>query len=329
MLESLIYKNLAHHLTRSALLLTLLLTFLLTFLFALAPRAFAVSEENSPVSSTVPAPRTSQKLLHNFKFAENPSITDAKIKTDAGSLSQYSLKFNFIYSGPTLGDLSAKDQPNPDRVIAPSETSVSGSLGGRYRLDSQRSIGLGTGIKVIHPFHGAERTDLNNPFISYNMADKLGEVQVRHLLGLSYFTVPNFTVIGAATGLLYDTSLAYDIGSTGLGLGLDSSFVYYNYRREYQAADRNAPRLIWALFPTIKYFFNDRFNLHTAINVSLWNPRAKSDEFALHNRTVSQRLGIGYSYSRDIYLAPYINFYPDKLSTDRTTLNFSTSFSIL
>lgn len=289
---------------------------------------FAFAEE----SSTTAAGENKTKLsdiVVNKKFEENREITDAKIKADAGSLSKYSLKLNLSYYGPTLGELDAKDQPNPDGSKGSYETSLGGSLGARYRLDPKTTISAGTGIKFIHPFHGVSRTDVNNPYISYDMTNKVNGIQMRNSFGASYITVPVYVQAGEYAGVNYDASFTYDMGSSGYAIGLDTSLAYYLYNRGYEKADKNAQRNNVAFYPTFKYNFSDRVSMNTSLNISFYNPRSRRDEFALLNKTVSQRLGVGYAYSRDVYISPYVNFFPDKLSWDRTTVNVSTSLSML
>ena len=287
-----------------------------------------------PMTSTSDATAGESKtplrdVLGNQKFQENNEITDAKIKADAGSLSKYSLKFNLSYYGPTMGDLSAKDQPNPDGSIGTYETSIGGSLGGRYRIDPKTTVSVGSGVKLVHPFHGMDRTDLNNPYISYDKTAKIAGIQMRNSIGASYITIPNYTAVGEYASVNYDASFFYDLGKSGYSVGLDSSLGYFLYGRDYKKSDRSAGRANWAFYPTVKYNFSDYLNINTSTNISFWNPRARKDEFALLNRTVSQRLGLGYLYSRDVYISPYVNFFPDKLSWDRTTLNIVTSFSLM
>ncbi|MFZ3229320.1 MAG: hypothetical protein WA160_03870 [Pseudobdellovibrio sp.] len=283
---------------------------------------------DSTVKSTESNTATLKELIPT-KSEENIEITDAKIKADAGSLSKYSLKFNLSYYGPTFGDVSAKDQPNPDGSIGTYETSIGGSLGGRYRFDKKTTLSVGGGLKLIHPFHGMDRTDLNNPYISYDMTNYMSGIQMRNSFGASVITVPNYTAVGEYAGLSYDASFTYNIGYSGYAIGIDSSVGYYLYNRGYITSDKKASRAAVAVFPTLKYNFSDTLSINTSTSISFWNPRQLRDEFALLNKTVSQRLGLGYAYTRDIYLAPYINFYPDRLSLDRTTINFSTSFSVL
>jgi len=302
----------------------------LSTLTAFSVAAFAQSSSVSTATTTTNENRTSlSDLTANKKFEENNDITDAKIKADAGSLSRYSLKFNLSYYGPTLGELDAKDQPNPDGGVGTYDTSLGGSLGGRLRLDRQTTISFGTGLKIIHPLHGAERTDLNNPYASYDLTTKLGGVQMRNSWGVSYITIPNYTAVGEYGGLSYDLSLNYDLGASGFAISFDSSVGYYLYKREYIASDKKASRSSLSFYPGLKYNFTDKLNVNTSTSISYLNLRSTSNELQMINRTVSQRLGLGYAYTRDVYVAPYLNMYPDHLAWDTTTINISTSFSVL
>jgi len=282
--------------------------------------------EASANSSQVSVP----EILQNKKFQENQNITDAKLKADSGSLSKYSLAFTLAYYGPTVGDLSAADQPNPDGSTGTYETSLGGSLGGRYRLNSRSSFSAGTGVKAIHPFHGMERFDTNNPYVNFSMSDRFQDIQMRNTVGISFITVPNYTKLGETAGLNYDTSMVYNIGTSPIAIGLDTSIAYYFYNRGYQPKDNKTTSLYnLAVYPNAKYNVTDKLNINTSVNFSFYNPRARFNQSVLLNRTISERLGVGYAYTRDIYFSPYLNFFPDNLSDDGTTINFSTVFSVL
>lgn len=300
---------------------------------ALSLAAIAQSSSASLGTTTTPSAGENKvslsEVVGNKKFEENNEITDAKLKADAGSLSKYSLKFNLSYYGPTAGDLTAKDQPNPDGSVGSYETSIGGSLGARYRIDPKTTISMGSGLKLIHPFHGAERMDLNNPYLSYDMTNKINGVQMRNSFGVSYITVPNYTKVGEFAGLSYDLSFNYDLGSSGFAVGLDGSLGYYLYKRDYQKSDKSANRSSISMYPTLKYNVSDKLNINTSPSLSYANYRSTSDELTFVQKTVSQRIGLGYAFSRDIYIAPYINFYPDRWTPDATTLNISSSFSLL
>ena len=312
--------------------------FFLTLVLGVAflPAAFAESSTVSQSESTsASAPEGSSRItlpqvkLENKKFEENTDITDAKLKADAGSLSKFSLKFNLSYYGPTLGDLSAKDQPNPDGTIGTYETSLGGAMGARYRLDPKTSVSMGTGIKAIHPLHGMERFDVQTPYVSYDKAKRIFDFQTRSSVGASLTTIPNYKNVGQVGAFTYDFSSVYDLGISRVALGLDASFSIFLYNREYRLTDKSASRGAVQLFPTLKYNFSDRLSANTSTALSWLAPRSVSNETVLWNKTISQRLGLGYAFSRDVFIFPYLTLFPTKLAFDTTTMNVSTVFSIL
>lgn len=283
------------------------------------------SVESGTQTSTTTVPG----VLKNKKFEEDKDITDTKLQAESGSRSKYSLKFSLSYFGPPVGDLSNKNQPNPDGSIGVNQVSLSGSISGRYRLDPKSTISAGTGINALTPFHGVERLDVKTPFISYDRNARLGDVQLRNSYGFSWTTVPNFREVGQVASLSYDNSLVYNLGTSRFAVGLDSGVSAFLYEREYRKKDGKASRYYVGFYPQVKYNVSDKMNVYTSLALGFWNPRFHKDEFAMLNKTLSGRLGMGYAINRDIYFAPYLNFYPNDLKTDSTTLSFSTIFSIL
>lgn len=285
---------------------------------------------SQPSTSPTQAEATNalETKIQKQRFKENEDITDAKLRAEGGSLSRYSLRFNFNYYGPTLGDVSEKDQPNPDGSIGSFQTALSGTMGMRYRLNSRSSIGLQGGLKVIYPLHGAERIDFSNPSLNYDYAFRAGELQMRNSPSIIFRTVPEFTRIGQ-TGYVSDYhSVVYDFGSSRFAVGADVSATVFVYNRAYEPKDGKAPRHSIDFNPNLKFRFSDKLSFITSTNFSWWNPRAQSDGLILLNKAVNQRIGAGYALTRDTYLNPFLAFYPQKLTTENTTLNLSTIFSI-
>ncbi|MEN0057866.1 MAG: hypothetical protein AAGB31_03450 [Bdellovibrio sp.] len=269
------------------------------------------------------------EVLPNKKFEDDKEITDAKLRAEAGSLSRYSMKFSLSYAGPPIGDLSNKKQPNPDGSIGVYDTSLGGAISGRYRLDGRSTVSLGTGITALTPFHGTERVDVKNPFLSYDLSSRLNELQMRNSVKGSVTTVPNYIDVGQYGSLGYDTSLIYNFGASGFATGVEAEFDYYLYNRDYEKADGSASRYKIGLYPQIKYNFSDKVSAYTSVAFSFVNPRARSNEYDMLNKMISGRLGAGYAFSRDIYVSSYLNYYPENLRTESTTLSLSTVFSLL
>ncbi|UOE99831.1 hypothetical protein [Bdellovibrio reynosensis] len=304
-------------------------------LFLAALMTLTVQANAQTSTTTVSAPATQESVLktdsvlQNKKFEDNKEITDSKLKAEGGSFSRYSLKVSLNFSGPPVGDLSNKRQPNPDGNIGNSETSLGGSLSARYRLDSKSALSTGTGVSALTPFHGVERVDVRNPFLRYDRSSRLGEVQIRNSYDVSLNTNPAFQKVGQTSGVGYDNSVVYNIGTSGFAVGLDSSISAFIYDRGYEKSDRTASRYYVGFYPQVKYNFSDKVNMYNSFAFGFANPRARDSEFDLLNKTVSGRLGMGMAFTKDIYFAPFLNYYPENLRTESTTFSFSTIFSIL
>lgn len=302
---------------------------------ALYAQTSTVSLPTTPVAASSATSTTStSSILPNRKFEESSTLTDAKLKADAGSLSRFSAKASLAYYGPTFGDLSAPEQPNPDGSVGNYSQAIKGSISARYRLSPDSTISAGTGVAFNKPFHGLERTDVNNPFVSYDFSSRFDKLQMRNSPGLTVSTVPNYTQIGQIGGLSWDNSLVYDLGS-GWAASFDSSFNLWIFTRPYRSGppkkggDGNASQYSLSWYPGLKYNFSDRFNVNTSAGFSLQNPRSAFDDTVLWNKTVSLRLGAGYAFTRDVYFAPYVQSYVTKLAFDTTSINVAGVFSVL
>jgi hypothetical protein len=307
--------------------------FLIVLGFVALSFSASFSRAQNSSSASVPSEGQSKtsikEVLKNRQFEENQEITDAKLKADSGSLSKYSVKFNLSYYGPMVGEPLAKDQPNPDNSISPKETALKGSVGLRYRLDPKTALSAGTGISSIYPLHGMKRFDVQNPYFSYDLSNRLADIQLRNSIGFSAITVPNYTAVGEIASLDYTFSSVYDLGASRVAIGTDAAAQYFVYNRGYEARDRKANRTYLALYPMIKYNFSDKWNLNTSLALSWVNYRMDGDQSILIPQAITQRTGVGYAYSRYVYIFPYLNSYPDHFTWETTTVNLSTVFSVL
>lgn len=284
-------------------------------------------------TSRITAP--SSKVLKNKGFEETQTLTDAKLRADAGSLSMWSAKASLAYFGPTLGDFSAPDQPNPDGSVGSYSQAIKGSISVRYRTSAERAFSAGTGVSFNHPFHGMDRVDANNPFLTYDFANRFGDLQMRTSPGVTVSTVPNYTAVGQLGGLMLDNSMVYSIGRSGLALSFDTNVSYWIFSRSYRpgstkaGGDGLASQYSVSWYPGLKYSISDRFNVNTSAGFMLYHPRQLADDLAMWNRSVTLRLGLGYAVTRDFYVAPYLQGFTNNLSPEMTTLNVAGVFSVL
>ncbi len=272
---------------------------------------------------------TNQSTLsvdRNPVVPRNPEITDVKLKAESGAASRYSLKTNLLYMGPPVNDLSAPDQPNPDGSVGTYQTVIIGNIGGRYRMNSQSAISLSGGLKMVHPFHGMDRQDVNNPSLTFDYTSKVRGIQMRQAAGVMIRTVPEYLAVGQKGLFLDNQSMVYDIPESGFSLGLELVLSYYFYDRSYRAADGKAPQSNVDVCPGVKYNITDKLNVSTATLLSWWNPRSTSDGTVLLNKSLQQKIGLAYGVSSDFYVSPFILFFPQ--GAFNPTLNVATIFSV-
>jgi hypothetical protein len=277
------------------------------------------------------APETSESRTTNIlkKFQEDTEITDAKMKADAGSLSIISLRFNLSYYGPSPTNLNALDQPNPDSVVAPTATAISGSVGGRYRLNPSTTISLYAGVSDLYAFHPRQNLDINSPTLSYDKIFRLAGIQMLSSPSLTFVTQKVYRNAGEVAGLNYNLSGVYNLGESRFAIGSDNVIGYYFFGRGYQAHDGKVRRMNLSLAPFVKYNWSDQLNLNTSTGFNLYNLRRDRPLTSYDSRTVTQKLGLGYAFNRDVYISPYLMFYPSRPRISETTLNLLTSFSLL
>lgn len=314
----------------------LLRKFILTLCFfhfvIIAPIAHADSSNatvNSDSTSASSGSEASGSLIK--KFEENHEITDTKLKAESGSLSVVSARFNLSYYGPPVTDFSLQNQPNPDNVTSPTQVAISGSVGMRYRLDSSSSISLYAGLTDQYPFTDQQTLDVNSPSLSYTNAFKLGAVQIISSPSITWVTTNTFRNVGETSGAGYQIGSIYNIGSSGFAIGGGGGASYYFFDRNYNAKidKQKVRRINISLEPTIKYNITDRLNVNTSMIYTLFNPRNVSSEYSLYTRRAYERLSVGYAFTRDIYVSPFIQFYPSSMAWRTTTINISSTFSVL
>ncbi|MGZ3701788.1 MAG: hypothetical protein ACXWR1_05215 [Bdellovibrionota bacterium] len=319
-----------------------------TLLFSLCAHA-ADSSVNAPapVAESSTAPSGNAGLLK--KFEENHTITDAELKSREGSLSRFSLKANFSYYGPTLDDLTVTNQPNPDGTVSASAVGPSGSVGARYRFDPTTSLTLNAGLTDQYLFTTKPATvDVNNPFFTVDKSFKLGGWQFVASPGATLITSNVFRPQGEVAGLDARLYSSHNLGSSPISVGASTTASYYFFNREYIADDANAiamkrgrpqfstirhdgrnRRISITIAPVVKYNVTSKFNVNTSWGFNIFNPRYYDNQLKMNSRVVNEWVGVGYAITRDIYINPYVQFYPTQFSWKTATMNLSTVISLL
>ncbi len=293
------------------------------------------------------------KILHNREFKDDNKLTDLRLRAQGGSLSHYSISSSMNLKGPTIGEPSSSSVPNPDKKIQNEAQTLSGNVSARYRLDSDHSLGFGTGLSFNHPLQGVDRTDISRPFVAYNIANRVRDVQMLLSPSLSVTTSPENQAVGQVAGATIMANFVKDLGASRFAFSMETrgTLVFYNRgydggkasssspgtakhqgggtRRPANGGDGNSQQYSIEAGPGMKYHVTDRLDISTFLSIPFYNPMASEDISVLLPNSPTASLGLGWAYNRDIYISPGLQTYPTKLSPDLTTLSVSMIFSVL
>jgi hypothetical protein len=261
-------------------------------------------------------------------------ITNRKLRAESGSKSKYSLSFTANYYGSSLEKPFDKDRANTDGSKVPRRVTLDGDFSGRYRMDKNQSISVGTGYSLERPLQEAKRGDVSNPFMSYNYAGKIGPVQTISQVVGSVTTKKDERDVGqVAAGSLVET-LMYDFGGSPLSAGLVMEVDYNHYNNKptdtvtirnregtpvnVLAGGRQADFLM-AAFPLVEYQLSDKINLRTVFRPWTFsrdrlmeNDRGdvvQPGSWTFSKADWTQSIGVGIAVTRDVFLYPNFQFF--------------------
>ena len=292
-----------------------------------------VAVSGAQAAITMKAPSTKIDLENSKggstkKFKEVKGITDAELRAQAGSRSRYSLNASLSYLGAPLEDAFGEDLPNPDNSLGDHKTVLSGSMAARYRLDKSASLGFGTGINVLTPFHGAERVDVRDPYLSHTKLYRLGYFQALTDIKATYITNPRYVDVGEFAGLSLYQSQKINLEGGRWSVGFAFAFSAYAYNRSYDSKDGNASNYNASLHPKVTYKIADNLALKSSLSLGVRSARKYGDWGTVDEKTLTQKLGLGYAYTKDIFLNPYLYLYPAEFTWAETSLSFNAIFSV-
>lgn len=279
-------------------------------------------------------------------------ITNKKMRAETGSLSKWSVSTAFNYQGGSIE--KPTDAVRPDLASSgeqPALASVDGVVGIKYRTSKLTSLTLGVGLSMMTPFNESTHSndpDINadfkkyddklqaaNPNLTFTALSKLSGIQSVTQLGSTMFTQAPDRDRGNLATLELSQVFAYDIGTTGLSLGM-------NFAATHQFFDKAPSQLlngdqvggmrsdnVLGVYPFIEYVINDTFNIRTISG--LWVYRhvdAETNPWKFKKTPIYQSVGVGISINRDIYLYPNVQFLPEDIRADKTNVAFNTNFNI-
>ncbi len=299
----------------------------------------------TPSTAASPTPSASPKVIQSA----DDLLTNNNLRAFSGSLSKWSIASQVEYLGGTLGSPFSQDRPdisNGSGTTAKSD--IDGSISVKYNIDVRNSLMLGFGFRWIAPFtfgsvnnYDGDRFDAMNPYLQYQyIYNWLGIQSVLQVQGTQW-TQTDFTALGYARALNVDQENVYEIGKTGLSIGMSAWFTYqwFNKTGSYGSPSNPATYIAnvqtvqsqysFAFAPYLEYQVSDKVNLRTLINCAMYEHyQAISDKLSVVHDTVYQSIGVGISVTRDVFLYPNVQFLPGDFVSNETNVGLSATINL-
>lgn len=221
----------------------------------------------------------------------------SRAKTLAGSKSPFSFQLNFSYSGSSINHPLSENAPNPGNQVPVPLVYLTGTISGRYRIDSSTTVGLGLGLTTYQPFEGPKNTSLSNPYADIAKNYKIGPFKNRADLSLTVYTDnQNETIDGAILGptITNETYYTFDFGLTaGLFLEFDYNFFKSNPYGLYPVDQQTE----WDIFtdPYFEFALSKRVNLRSVIGIGSEHNNNLPGSWAVYHPKIYQTFGVGVS----------------------------------
>lgn len=278
-------------------------------------------------SSGVLADKIKQK-----KFEEDSRINDLQIRADAGSLSRYSMKFVMTYAGPEINNLASPNIPNPDNRSNDSRSNVGTILGVKYRLSPNDGLYFSAGLTTYIRAKSTDNQDLTNPTLSYDHTYLFSRsVQAHTTVKTQMITNSYYRPQGETWGAGISQMVKWNVGTSRWVLGGNVEASNYFYNRGYDV-NSDGPKLAdysFNIIPSIEYKFTSNLNLNTSYSKSIAHYRKTTDPTTFDGSPLwNGRVGIGWAVKHDIYLNPYITFYPEAMSWQYASLGLSSVINV-
>ncbi len=274
-------------------------------------------------------------------------ITNARMRSELGSKSQFSFKSSLGYSGGSLEKPFDSIRPNY-RASASIEslTALSGNVGVNYRVSKGGNLSLGTGVVVMAPLEGdivkdfedpresrkgkeQKRAQVSNPYLDYSHGYRAMGMQMISSATYTHYTeedtIDYYSLLGNVS--VSQTVLA-DFGDSkwqgGVSLSLDKDITNGGFSSSGPKDLRYDYGV--GLFPFAEYSFSDTLSFRTVFGYFQFaSYEGQNDLIQLEPY---QSMGIGISVTRDIYLYPNVQFTPKDVRADRTNVALSANLNL-
>lgn len=305
----------------------------------------AQAEEQNQNANTSTVKVSDVQKSEEKKEDIDQEITNARMRSELGSKSQWSFKSSLGYNGGSLQKPFDSIRPNY-RASATIEslTALSGNVGVNYRVSKGGNLSFGTGVVIMAPLEGditkdfqdprasrkgadVKRTQVSTPYMDYSHGYRAMDMQMISSVTYSHYTEEDQTDYYNLMGnLSVSQTVLADFGDSkwqgGVSLSLDKDIA----KGSFDVAGDSRYDYGVGLFPFAEYAFNDDYSFRTVFGYFQF---AKYEEQGdLIQMEPYQSMGVGISVTRDIYVYPNVQFTPKDIRADRTNVAVSANLNL-
>jgi hypothetical protein len=253
-------------------------------------------------------------------------ITNARLRATTGSKSKISIQTDMAYTGGSINKPIDKMRPElSPGSISEDYTKLSGSISGKYRINDNDSVNIGSGVGLLTPGFEGQRGQIENPYISYGKVFKSSGLQ-----NVFSFSVTNYTSEASIKkNRTFELSVAHTIlanlSDSKWQAGIVGAMDYEMYS-SYDESNQGALHTDIALFPFAEYAFTDKYSFRTVYRgMTFYTVRDASDTYKWDEAT--QSMGFGMALTRDIYLYPNVQWVWRDIKADKTNVALSANIN--
>jgi hypothetical protein len=263
-------------------------------------------------------------------------ITNAKMRAESGSKSQWSVSADLSYMGGNLEKPFGAVRPNYSGEVSTNDvTYLDGTIAGSYRVDKNNRINLGTGVSMLTPFQATAQelttstenggnSEVATPYVSWKYSGRIGSTQ--NSLSATYYhstSAYDVDVVKTSGQVGLSHVVIADIEGSNWQPGLSTSFT----QQIFTASNPNTYDYQIGFYPFVEYAFNDKYSFRTVFRPFTFSHMANDDGDIVRSM-YTQSMGIGIAVARDLYLYPNMQFAPENLSPELTNLGVSMTANV-
>ncbi len=264
-------------------------------------------------------------------------ITNIKMRAETGAKARYSIATAMGYSAGAVNDILSDYRPNLSGGTGSTDfTTFSGTVSGKYNFNTQNALFAGIGGRWITPlregtpksFNG-DKFDAENPYVTYQYLYRWAGIQNSLSANETFYTNSNLQRLGYVTNWSFGQNSLYDIGRTGLTLGLNASFNVGYFNKHSAAVKPMQSTYGISITPALEYRVNEWMNMRTDLYIFSIQHRRDQDELTTVTRQkVVQGFILGFAITRDVYISPGIQWNPSEMKPERTTTWLSANMNV-